>query len=142
MTAVSSACNEPNAAVTGAESGQVLVVGWGSTYGAIAGAVQQLLHEGHAVAQEVLLRILEDERQELADMRATLAKVREGVKTPPTTQPASRAMSCMVVAPSPVWENARAAASRMSSLVRTISRSRRSGAFMIEASLVSLDWGL
>ena len=35
---------------TGAESGKVLVLGWGSTYGAIKTAVQELLKEGHEVS--------------------------------------------------------------------------------------------
>ena len=34
----------------GADSGDVLVVGWGSTYGALAAAVEQLRDEGHAVS--------------------------------------------------------------------------------------------
>ncbi|HEV8283947.1 MAG TPA: 2-oxoacid:acceptor oxidoreductase subunit alpha [Chitinophagaceae bacterium] len=35
---------------TGPSKGKVLVLGWGSTYGAIKTAVQELLNEGHAVA--------------------------------------------------------------------------------------------
>lgn len=34
----------------GAETGKVLVLGWGSTYGAIKTAVKELLEEGHSVA--------------------------------------------------------------------------------------------
>ncbi len=40
----------PPVEVVGAEEGDVLVVGWGSTYGAIAAAVEQLHQEGHRVA--------------------------------------------------------------------------------------------
>jgi len=40
----------PPAKVMGEESGKVLVVGWGSTRGAIAMAVEQLQTEGHAVS--------------------------------------------------------------------------------------------
>jgi 2-oxoglutarate ferredoxin oxidoreductase subunit alpha len=35
---------------SGPESGKVLVIGWGSTYGAIKSAVKELQQEGHAVA--------------------------------------------------------------------------------------------
>lgn len=35
---------------SGPEKGKVLVLGWGSTYGAIKSAVIQLLSEGHAIA--------------------------------------------------------------------------------------------
>lgn len=35
---------------SGPEKGKVLVLGWGSTYGAIKSAVQELLAEGHAVS--------------------------------------------------------------------------------------------
>jgi 2-oxoglutarate ferredoxin oxidoreductase subunit alpha len=35
---------------SGPSKGKVLVLGWGSTYGAIKSAVQELLNEGHAVA--------------------------------------------------------------------------------------------
>ena len=34
----------------GVEQGDVLLLGWGSTYGAIKTAVRQLLAEGHSVA--------------------------------------------------------------------------------------------
>ena len=34
----------------GPESGKVLVLGWGSTYGAIKSAVEELLEEGHSVS--------------------------------------------------------------------------------------------
>jgi 2-oxoglutarate/2-oxoacid ferredoxin oxidoreductase subunit alpha len=34
----------------GPEKGKVLIVGWGSTYGAIKSAVSDLLSQGHAVA--------------------------------------------------------------------------------------------
>lgn len=40
----------PPATVAGPESGQVLVVSWGSTYGAVAGAMSQLHQEGQSVA--------------------------------------------------------------------------------------------
>lgn len=39
----------PPATVMGAESGKVLVIGWGSTRGSITMAVERLLAEGHAV---------------------------------------------------------------------------------------------
>ena len=34
----------------GEEKGKVLVLGWGSTYGAIKGAVTELIEEGHSVS--------------------------------------------------------------------------------------------
>lgn len=40
----------PAAEVRGDESGDILVVGWGSTYGAIAAAVNGLRQEGHSVS--------------------------------------------------------------------------------------------
>ena len=40
----------PPAKVTGPQSGDVLVIGWGSSYGAIAAATGELQREGHAVA--------------------------------------------------------------------------------------------
>jgi 2-oxoglutarate ferredoxin oxidoreductase subunit alpha len=40
----------PAATVDGEASGDLLVVGWGSTYGAIVGAVRQARAEGHAVS--------------------------------------------------------------------------------------------
>jgi 2-oxoglutarate/2-oxoacid ferredoxin oxidoreductase subunit alpha len=43
------ALDVPPAEVVGAERGEVLVVGWGSSYGAIAAAVEQLHQEGHRV---------------------------------------------------------------------------------------------
>lgn len=40
----------PDVAVNGKEQGQVLVIGWGGTYGAITTAVEELQSEGHAVS--------------------------------------------------------------------------------------------
>ena len=40
----------PEAEVVGPSSGDVLVVGWGSTYGALAAAIGEMRQEGHAVA--------------------------------------------------------------------------------------------
>ena len=40
----------PPAKVVGPEEGDLLVVGWGSTYGAIAAATDELRHAGHKVA--------------------------------------------------------------------------------------------
>jgi 2-oxoglutarate ferredoxin oxidoreductase subunit alpha len=40
----------PPAELNGEARGELLVVGWGSTYGAIAAAVRQARLEGHAVA--------------------------------------------------------------------------------------------
>ncbi len=40
----------PGPEVIGPDSGDVLVVGWGSTYGAIAAATGELRREGHSVA--------------------------------------------------------------------------------------------
>ncbi len=40
----------PQTINSGPEKGKVLVLGWGSTYGAIKSAVQQLQEEGHAVS--------------------------------------------------------------------------------------------
>jgi len=45
------AADVPPAEVVGAEQGDVLVVGWGSSYGAIAAAVQELHAAGRSVAQ-------------------------------------------------------------------------------------------
>jgi 2-oxoglutarate ferredoxin oxidoreductase subunit alpha len=47
----------PPAEVTGAPEGDLLVIGWGSTYGAIAAAVNEALNAGHRVAH-VHLRYL------------------------------------------------------------------------------------
>lgn len=48
---VAAIANElPPAQVEGAPSGDLLLVGWGSTYGAIAAAVKQASAEGHAVS--------------------------------------------------------------------------------------------
>jgi 2-oxoglutarate ferredoxin oxidoreductase subunit alpha len=41
----------PPTAIRGSEEGEVLVLGWGSTYGAIAAAVDELRAEGRAVSQ-------------------------------------------------------------------------------------------
>jgi 2-oxoglutarate ferredoxin oxidoreductase subunit alpha len=43
--------------VFGAESGDLLILGWGSTYGAIRSAVERLQAEGHAVAHAHLRHI-------------------------------------------------------------------------------------
>jgi 2-oxoglutarate/2-oxoacid ferredoxin oxidoreductase subunit alpha len=40
--------------VTGQPDGDLLVVGWGSTYGAIAAAVKQASDEGYSVSQLAL----------------------------------------------------------------------------------------
>ncbi|NLF71307.1 MAG: 2-oxoacid:acceptor oxidoreductase subunit alpha [Candidatus Anammoximicrobium sp.] len=45
------AADVPPAEAVGAEQGDVLVVGWGSSYGAIAAAVEELRSEGRSVAQ-------------------------------------------------------------------------------------------
>jgi 2-oxoglutarate/2-oxoacid ferredoxin oxidoreductase subunit alpha len=44
------AADIPPAEVTGPSAGRVLVIGWGSTYGAVAAAVNDLQAEGHAVS--------------------------------------------------------------------------------------------
>ena len=42
---------------SGPEKGELLVLGWGSTYGAIKSAVAELLHEGYAVAHAHLRHV-------------------------------------------------------------------------------------
>ncbi len=44
------AADIPELTVDGPEQGDLLVLGWGSTYGAIQAAVQRARHKGHAVA--------------------------------------------------------------------------------------------
>ena len=44
------AMDVPPAEVVGADRGDVLVIGWGSSYGAIAAAVEEMHSEGHRVA--------------------------------------------------------------------------------------------
>ena len=40
----------PPQQVTGKDRGDLLVIGWGSTYGAIAAATEEMLADGHSVA--------------------------------------------------------------------------------------------
>jgi 2-oxoglutarate ferredoxin oxidoreductase subunit alpha len=60
--------------VTGPEEGKLLVVGWGSTYGAIATAVEALLARGASVAQ-VHLRHLNPFPPNLGDILSRYEKV-------------------------------------------------------------------
>jgi 2-oxoglutarate/2-oxoacid ferredoxin oxidoreductase subunit alpha len=57
----------PEAHVSGAGSGDLLVVGWGSTYGAIVAAVRQARDEGHAVSH-LHLRYLNPLPRNLGDV--------------------------------------------------------------------------
>lgn len=59
---------------SGPESGDVLVLGWGSTYGAIKSAVQVLQSEGHTVAH-AHLRHLRPFPKNLGDMLKSYKKV-------------------------------------------------------------------
>jgi len=52
---------------SGPESGQVLFLGWGSTYGAIEGATEQLLADGYAVSH-AHLRYIKPFPRNLGDM--------------------------------------------------------------------------
>jgi 2-oxoglutarate ferredoxin oxidoreductase subunit alpha len=58
----------------GAEKGKVLVIGWGSTYGAIKSAVLQLEAEGHAVSH-VHLRYVRPFPKNLGDILKNFEKV-------------------------------------------------------------------
>lgn len=58
----------------GAEKGKVLVIGWGSTYGAIKSAVLQLEAEGHAVSH-VHLRYVRPFPKNLGDIIKNFEKV-------------------------------------------------------------------
>lgn len=58
----------------GPEKGKVLVLGWGSTYGAIKSAVLELLAEGHAVAH-AHIRYLRPFPKNLADILHSYDKV-------------------------------------------------------------------
>jgi 2-oxoglutarate ferredoxin oxidoreductase subunit alpha len=58
----------------GAEKGKVLVIGWGSTYGAIKSAVLQLIAEGHAVSH-VHLRYVRPFPKNLGDILKNFEKV-------------------------------------------------------------------
>lgn len=58
----------------GAEKGKVLVIGWGSTYGAIKSAVAELISEGHAVSH-VHLRYVRPFPKNLGDIIKNFEKV-------------------------------------------------------------------
>ena len=58
----------------GPEKGKLLVLGWGSTYGAIKTAVQELLNEGHEVAQ-AHVRYLRPFPKNLGDILKNFEKV-------------------------------------------------------------------
>ncbi|HEX7692451.1 MAG TPA: 2-oxoacid:acceptor oxidoreductase subunit alpha, partial [Sediminibacterium sp.] len=58
----------------GAEKGKVLVIGWGSTYGAIKSAVLQLIAEGHDVSH-VHLRYVRPFPKNLGDILKNFEKV-------------------------------------------------------------------
>ena len=64
----------PPTRVTGPEQGKLLVLGWGSTYGAIAAAVEAAQAQGHAVAQ-VHLRHLNPLPADLGDILSRYEKV-------------------------------------------------------------------
>ncbi len=64
----------PAARVNGDASGDLLVIGWGSTYGAIVAAVKQAQEEGHAVSH-VHLRHLNPWPRNLGDIVANFRRV-------------------------------------------------------------------
>ena len=64
----------PQPLETGAPGDDLLVVGWGSTYGALSSAVDQLRHEGHRVAQ-LHLRHLCPLPRNLGELLAAFDKV-------------------------------------------------------------------
>jgi 2-oxoglutarate ferredoxin oxidoreductase subunit alpha len=64
----------PPIEVFGAPEGRVLVVGWGSTYGAITSAVEILQKEGHAVSS-IHLRYLSPMQNDLGDVLSRFERV-------------------------------------------------------------------
>ncbi len=68
------ALDVPPAEAVGAEQGDVLVVGWGSSCGAIAAAVDQLHQEGHRVAH-LHLRYLNPLPQNTGEVLARFAQI-------------------------------------------------------------------
>lgn len=64
----------PPTSIGGAQEGDVLVVGWGGTYGAIAAAVKELAGRGKAVGH-VHLRYLNPLPPDLADIFARFKKI-------------------------------------------------------------------
>jgi 2-oxoglutarate/2-oxoacid ferredoxin oxidoreductase subunit alpha len=64
----------PSTTVGGAQAGDVLVVGWGGTYGAIAGAVKELNVQGKAVGH-VHIRHLNPLPPDLPDVFARFKKI-------------------------------------------------------------------
>ncbi len=64
----------PPTELVGADSGDVLVLGWGSTYGAITAGVRQLVREGFAVSQ-AHLRYLNPLPGDLGDVLARFERV-------------------------------------------------------------------
>ena len=64
----------PATQVGGAQEGDVLVVGWGGTYGALAGAVKELNARGKAVGH-IQLRYLNPLPPDLADVFARFKKI-------------------------------------------------------------------
>ena len=68
------AADLPPTTIRGSSEGEVLVVGWGSTYGSIAAAVDELQAEGRAVSQ-VHLRYLNPLPPDLEKILAGFRKV-------------------------------------------------------------------
>ncbi len=64
----------PPTKVGGAQEGDVLVVGWGGTYGAIAGAVKDMVSRGKAVGH-VHIRYMNPLPPDLADIFARFKKI-------------------------------------------------------------------
>jgi 2-oxoglutarate/2-oxoacid ferredoxin oxidoreductase subunit alpha len=64
----------PPTKIGGAQEGDVLVVGWGGTYGAIAGAVKELVARGKAVGH-VHIRHMNPLPPDLADIFARFKKI-------------------------------------------------------------------
>jgi 2-oxoglutarate/2-oxoacid ferredoxin oxidoreductase subunit alpha len=59
---------------SGADKGKVLVVGWGSTYGVIKSAVQEMISQGHAVSH-AHIRYLKPFPKNLGDILKNFDKV-------------------------------------------------------------------
>jgi 2-oxoglutarate ferredoxin oxidoreductase subunit alpha len=64
----------PPTSIGGAQEGDVLVVGWGGTYGALAAAVKELVDRGKAVGH-IHLRHLNPLPPDLADILGRFKKV-------------------------------------------------------------------
>jgi 2-oxoglutarate ferredoxin oxidoreductase subunit alpha len=68
------AADIPEAHVEGDDQGDLLIVGWGSTYGAIAAAVDEMRHEGKSVSH-LQLRYINPFPRNLGDVLARFRRV-------------------------------------------------------------------